>query len=361
MEKVSVAIIGAGVVGLAIAAELSKKHKDIVLVEKESSFGQETSSRNSEIIHAGIYYEKDSLKAKLCVEGRDLLYAFCLENKIPHKKLGKLIIALDENEHKQLESLKGKAENNGVNDLIWLNSHQIKDYEPSVDGYSALFSPSTGIVDSHSLMKCLEQKAEMNGVMISYGSKVTAIEQVSDGYRVEINHEYSFVTGKLINSAGLFADKIAEIAGIDVKQKKYKLYYCKGEYFSYDKPSFINHLVYPVPEQDLKGLGVHSVVDLGGLLKFGPNAFYVDELNYDVNISHRKNFYDSIKKMFPQIQEQDLSPDQSGIRPKLSGPGQGIRDFVINEDLPGFINLIGIESPGLTASLGVGRYVADLV
>ncbi len=361
MEKVSITIIGAGVVGLAIAAELSKKHKDIVLVEKESSFGQEASSRNSEILHAGIYYEKDSLKAKLCVEGKNILYAFCKENNIPHKQLGKIIVALDESEHKQLETLEQKARVNGVEDLVWLDKQQIKDYEPSVNGYSALYSPSTGIVDSHALMKCLEQKAETAGVMISYGSKVTAIEKVSGGYKVEINREYSFVTEKLINSAGLFADKVAEMAGIDVEEKKYRLYYCKGEYFAYNKPSFIKHLVYPVPEHDLKGLGVHSVFDLGGSLKFGPNAFYVDDLNYDVDVSHRKDFYDSIKKMFPQIQEQNLSPDQAGIRPKLQGPGQGIRDFVIRMDMPGFVNLVGIESPGLTANLAIGRYVADLV
>lgn len=365
MDKVNIAIIGVGVVGLAVAYELSKKNKDIVLLEKETAFGQETSSRNSEIIHAGIYYPKDSLKAKLCVEGNKLLYAFCQENNIPHKRAGKLIVAENKEEEKQLHDLKIKAENNGVMDLEWLDGAQVERMEPFVKATLALFSPSTGMVDSHSLMKCLEQKAKDNGVMFSYASKVTGITKSSGNYIINVNNEYEFMAEKVINSAGLYSDQIASLVGIDIEKAGYTLYYCKGEYFSYSKPSFLKHLVYPVPEHDITGLGVHAVLDLAGSLKFGPNAFYVEKLEYSVDPSHKQGFYESIVKLFPQVKLEDISPDQSGIRPKLQGPGQGIRDFVVAQEsekgLSGFVNLIGIESPGLTASLGIAKQVNCLL
>ncbi len=357
MDKVKITIIGAGVVGLAIAAKLSEKYQDIVLIEKYDSFGQETSSRNSEIIHAGIYYPKDSLKAKLCLEGKTLLYSFCQQNNIPHKKLGKIIVAIKDEEIVDLEQLKVKAEDNGVLDLEWFDQKQIQEYEPAVKGVKALYSPSTGIVDSHSLMKCLENKAKERGVMISYVSEVVGIEKVANGYKLNINNEYDFESEIIINAAGLSSDKIAKMAGID----KYKLYYCKGEYFSYTKKSFIKRLVYPVPEKDDKALGVHSVIDLNGDLKFGPSAFYVDKLDYKVDKNNRKAFHESVASLFPQIKIEDLQPDQSGIRPKLQGPGDPVKDFVIAKDLPGLINLVGIESPGLTACLAIAQYVQNLV
>src|SRR3989339_412037 len=361
MDKVSVTIIGAGVVGLAIAAELSKKYTDIVLLEKENSFGQGTSSRNSEVIHAGIYYPKDSLKAKLCVEGNKLLYSFCQKNNIPHVRLGKLIVAMDQHEVGQLEELEAKAKANGVNDLRWMSAQEISAMEPAVKACRALFSPSTGIIDSHVLMKVLERQAQDNGCLLSYGSQLTAINRESDGYFLIVNGEPSLQTAVLINSAGLFADQIAEMVGIDIEKNNYKLHYCKGEYFSYSRPSFLKHLVYPVPEQDIKGLGIHAVLDLAGGLKFGPNAEYVKEIDYRVDPSHMTSFYNAIKDFYPQVKETDLSPDQAGMRPKLQGPGDPVRDFIIKEEsekgFPGLVNLIGIESPGLTASLGIGGFV----
>ena len=363
MEKVGITIIGAGVVGLAVAAELSKKNKDVVLLEKESSFGQEISSRNSEIIHAGIYYEKDSLKAKLCVEGKDLLYAFCKENGIPHAKPGKIIVAVDAEEEKQLDQLAQKGKANGVYDLQHLTKKQTHELEPSVNAYASLFSPSTGIIDSHSLMKCLEQKAKDRGAIISYGSEVKGIRHEGRKYVLDINGEEAIETEILINSAGLYSDKIAAMAGINIEKNKYKLHYCKGEYFSYNKSSFIKHLIYPVPEKETISLGVHAIIDLTGGLKFGPSAEYVEQINYDVNLQNRYKFWESVVKLFPQVIEEDLSPDQAGIRPKLQGPGEGVRDFVIKEEsdngLPGLINLIGIESPGLTASLAIARHVSN--
>jgi L-2-hydroxyglutarate oxidase LhgO len=365
MEKVSIAIIGAGVVGLAVAAELSKKIKDIVLLEKESSFGQHISSRNSEIIHAGIYYPKNSLKAKFCVEGKNLLYAFCEENQIPFRKLGKIIVAAEEGEIDQLQELERKAKANGVDDLSWLNKKQIEELEPEVSAVSALFSPSTGIIDSHSLMKCLEQKAKESGVLIAYGSLVRGIRYEGRRYVINVNGEDVLEAEILINSAGLYSDKVAAMVGIDIKENHYQLHYCKGEYFSYRKPSFLKHLVYPVPEAEIKSLGIHSVIDLGGNLKFGPSAEYVDSIDYWVDPAHRKKFAAAVKILFPKVEEEDLVPDQAGIRPKLQGPEEAFRDFVIAEEsqkgFPGLINLIGIESPGLTACLAIAKYVASLL
>lgn len=365
MDRVKVVVIGAGVVGLAIAYELSKKFSDIVVLEKEKSFGQHISSRNSEVIHAGIYYPKNSLKAKLCVEGNKLLYAFCDENSIPCKKLGKLIVAMDENEELQLAGLLEKSKENGVNDLVWLSASDVKNMEPQISAYKALFSPSTGIIDSHSLMKVLEHKTIGQGGIIAYQSEVTSISQEDDGYKIQINGCDEIVAEILVNSAGLFSDKIAQMAGIDIDGAGYRLHLCKGEYFAYSKPSFLKHLVYPVPEQDIKGLGIHAVLDLASSLKFGPDANYVDTIDYKVAPAHRTRFFNAIKNMYPQIKEEELASDQAGIRPKLQGPNDNFRDFVISEEtergLPGFINLIGIESPGLTSCLAIAEYVKQLL
>ena len=365
MDKVKISIIGGGVIGLAIAAELSRKHKDIVLLEKETSFGQHTSSRNSEVIHAGIYYPKDSLKAKLCVEGNNLLYSFCKKHNVPYAKIGKLIVAMNDVELGALHDLEKKAKANGVLDVYMVDKAGAHQLEPAVNAYAALFSPSTGIIDSHILMKVLERQAEDNGVMLAYGSKVIAIEKTTDGYKLTLDNKDEFVAEIVINSAGLWSDEVAVMVGIDIEKQKYKLHYCKGEYFSYAKPSFLKRLVYPVPEQDIKGLGIHAVIDLAGSLRFGPSADYVSEIDYNVDASHREKFYQAIKDLYPQVKLDDLSPDQAGVRPKLQGPGDGVRDFVIQEEsrlgFSGFINLIGIESPGLTSCIAIAKYVADLI
>ena len=364
MDSTKITIIGAGVVGLAIAAELSRQHKDIVLLEKETSFGQGTSSRNSEVIHAGIYYPKGSLKAKLCVEGSKLLYKYCQDHDIPHKRLGKIIVAINDGEVGQLAELMKKGEDNWVRDLRYMMGPELARFEPGVRGVKALYSPNTGIVDSHRLMKSLETEAQENGCLLAYGSQLTAIKLEQDGYVLSVDGEPSLRTDILINSAGLYADQVAAMAGIDIVKEKYRLHFCKGEYFAYTKPSFIKHLVYPVPSRDITGLGVHSVVDLAGGLKFGPNVEYVDNIDYTVDPAHRHAFWQDIVGLFPQIKEEDLAPDQAGMRPKLQGPGEGVRDFVIREEsrlgLPGLINLIGIESPGLTACLAIARQVAEL-
>jgi len=365
MERTGIVIVGAGVIGLAIAAELSKKHQDVILLEQEASFGQGTSSRNSEVIHAGIYYPKDSLKAKLCVEGNRMLYEYCQNKSIAHKRLGKIIVAENNAEVEELEELMKKGQDNGVPDLAWMEGKTLAEYEPAVEAVRALHSPNTGIIDSHQLMKALETEAKSNGVLLAYGNAVTGITKEQGGYVVALDSDDSIKCEILINSAGLFSDQIAALVGIDIDKNKYRLKYCKGEYFTYTKPPLIKHLVYPVPGQDAAGLGVHSVIDLAGSLKFGPSAEYVSEIDYKVDPSHRQAFWESIKGLFPQIKEDDLAPDQAGVRPKLQGPGESFRDFVIKEEsdlgFKGFINLIGIESPGLTACLAIANYVGGLI
>lgn len=365
MEKVHITIVGAGVIGLAIAAELSQKYQDVVLLEKETAFGQGTSSRNSEVIHAGIYYPKNSLKAKLCVEGNKLLYAFCKKYNIPHKRLGKLIVAVEEGEIDSLQKLEKQAKANGVNDLQWLNSQQVKELEPNIKSVAALLSPSTGIIDTHSLMKMLEKLAKDNGAMASYGSEVVGITKQTGGYLIKVKENVEILSKVVINSAGLNSDQIAAMAGIDIKKAGYQLHFCKGEYFSYSKPSFLKHLVYPVPAKDLTGLGIHTIIDLAGNLKFGPSAEYIDRIDYQVDHRHRQMFYEDISNLFSQVKLEDLAPDQAGVRPKLQGPGEVFRDFIISEEtkraLPGLINLIGIESPGLTASLAIAKLVSSLI
>ncbi len=366
MENVEITVIGAGVVGLAVASELSRKYENIVVVEKHGSFGQETSSRNSEVIHSGIYYPEGSLKTRLCVEGAELLYRECEEYSIPHKRLGKLIIATDRSELKSLEVLLEKGSKNMVKDLALLDMQEVKRIEPNTNAIAALYSPNTGIVDSHSLMKHFFKKAEDRGVLFALNSDVEQINKEGDGFIVGIKQEnYQFRSKVVINCAGLSADYIAGLAGIDVAGSGYKLKFCKGSYFSYAKPSPVKMLIYPVPHKELIGLGVHATLDLGGRLRFGPDTEYVDYIDYKVDAAKKDMFYRGALKIIPGLEEDGFIPDMSGIRPKLYGQDEKSRDFVITGEaergLPGFINLIGIESPGLTASPAIARMVANIV
>lgn len=369
MEKVEITIVGAGVIGLAIGRELSKIYKDILIIERNSTFGQETSSRNSEVIHAGIYYLCDSLKAKTCVEGRELLYGFCEKNNIAHKKLGKFIVALDENEVEDIEGLFKRGLSNGVNDLAIISKSEIKTLEPNVEAYAAIHSPSTGILDTHNFMRSLLLQFESKGGTIAYNTELVGIEKVKGGYELTVEGKgkssFKFFTRVLINSAGLNSDKVARMAGI--KDDAYKLKYCKGSYFkaSDNKARFISRLIYPVPKEGRGVLGVHATLDLGGTLRLGPDDEYVDKIDYDVDDTKRSIFYESVRRFLPFIELEDLAPDMSGIRPRLQGPGEGFRDFIIEEEsergFAGFINLIGMESPALTASLSIAKLVRDMV
>jgi len=369
MEKPDIIIIGAGIVGLAIATALSQKDRSIILIEKENSFGQHASSRNSEIIHSGIYYKKDSLKATLCVEGRELLYRFCREQNIPHSQPGKLIVAMDSKGVSALEKLFANGKLNGLEELSMLGCEEIKKIEPAINAIAAILSPLTGIVDTHYLMKRLQDIAEDRGVIFAYGCEVTGIERKNDTYQIKVadsnGEDLTLTSTTLINSAGLYSEKIARMAGIDTVKNNYILHYSKGEYFRVSgiKPGTLNHLIYPTPEK--ASLGIHTVMDLGGGLKLGPNAYYFDKIDYDIDSSAREIFYKSAKNFLPFLELESLSPDMAGIRAKLQAPGEQERDFVISHEdkkgLPGLINLIGIESPGLTASLAIAKHVESMV
>lgn len=355
--------------GLAVASELSKSHKDIIVVEKNSSFGQEISSRNSEVIHAGIYYPKDSLKTRTCVEGKDLLYALCAENNIGHRKIGKLIVAIDKNEVRDLEDLFKKGLENGVSDLKLITKVEVKRMEPYVQAKAAIYSPSTGILDSHGLMKNLAWQFQSRQGIIAYNTEVIGIDRTNDEYELTVQDAsegaFKFSSRILINCAGLNSDKVAEMAGI--KKGEYKLKYCKGDYFKVhsNKAKFINHLIYPVPKKNYSTLGIHATLDLQGGLRLGPDEEYVDKIDYSINEAKKTSFFEGMGKFLPFIELDDLWPDTSGIRPKLQGPNEGFRDFIIRDEaennLRGFINLIGIESPGLTSVLSIARMVRKMV
>ena len=369
--KSDITIIGAGVVGLSIAAQVAGQHRAVYVLEKNEKFGQEISSRHSGVIHSGIYYPFGSLKAKLCVEGNRLLYDLCRKHGIGHKKLGKLIVAASDEVSGQLQELKERGLINGVEGLKIISRHELKKLEPNVQGVAALLAPSTGIIDAHALMEYFAARAREEGAEIACRKKVVGIEKLSEGYKVTVDEvdkrKFSFETRILINCAGLQCDRIAELAGIDIDEADYRLHYSKGEYFSVGggKSKLVNRLIYPVPEIKFTGLGVHVTLDLEGRMRLGPNAEYVDSIDYTVDSRHKDEFYESAKRMLPFIEYEDLEPEMAGIRPKLQGPGEDVKDFVIRDEadkgLPGFINLIGIESPGLTSSPAIAKYVAGMV
>ena len=372
MYKTDILIIGAGVIGLAVAEKLSGASGSIIVLEKNESFGRETSSRNSEVIHGGIYYPPGSLKTRMCVKGRELLYEFCAKNNIAHKKTGKLIVATEKEEIGAIESLFSNACKNSVPGLKIIDREEIRKMEPDISGVAALVSPETGIVDSHSLMQRLIGKAKDNGVTIAYNSEVVAIEKDKDIYNVKVkdaNETTTLAARIVINCAGLDSDTIAEIAGIDIEKCGYELQYCKGQYFRVNqrKAGQVKGLIYPVPHPKAGGLGIHATPDLGGGLRLGPDHEYLKNRikDYSVDESRKNEFCVSVKKFMPFIEEGDIFTDTAGIRPKLRDYGSDPRDFIIKEEsangYPGFINLIGIESPGLTASLAIAEHVRQIV
>lgn len=367
VEKVKAAIIGAGVIGLAVAERLSRQiDGDVIVFERHEKFGQETSSRNSEVIHAGIYYSKNSLKSTLCLRGNKMLYEFCIANGIKYNRCGKIIVSTNMEEAEKIKAIYANAVSVGVPDLKLLNKEEIKELEPNIYALNGIFSGSTGIIDSHGLMSCLYNKSKDNGVMFAFKNEVGLIGKNKEGYIINIVDGDKILSEIVINCGGLFSDKIAKTAGFDIDKLGYSIYFCKGDYFSINgSTGKLKHLVYPVPHEEGHGLGVHATLDLQGYIRLGPDANYVDAINYDIDAGKRKYFYESAKNYLPWLKESALMPDTSGIRPKLQGLGEGIRDFIIREEsdngFPGFINLIGIESPGLTASLAIGEFIRNLV
>jgi len=369
LDKVDAIVIGAGAVGLAIASEIARRDRDVFILEKESAIGQGASSRNSEVIHAGIYYVTGTLKAKVCVEANPMIYQICAENKIPHKRLGKIIVGNGEDEIKQLEALMKQGKANGVNDLELIDSEKIKKLEPKVKGDMAVLSQSTGIMDAHGLMDHYLRKArrQSGSDPLVLDTEVKGIKKTEDGYVVDTvsgGEPFSLEARVVVNAAGLFCDKVAEMVGIDIDAAKYRLHWCKGDYYSLSGKPPATMLVYPPPLKDTLGLGIHTVPDLTGRLKFGPNAYYVDKLDYKVD-SPVELFWSDIVTYLPRVEKDDLRPDMAGIRAKLQGPGEKARDFIIEHEekrgYPGLIDLIGIESPGLTSSPAIAAMVAGMV
>ena len=366
--KIDVAIIGAGVIGLAIAGEIAQRNKEVFIFEKNHTFGLETSSRQSEVIHAGIYDPEHSLKTKLCIEGRNLLYELCDRHDIAYRKLGKIIVTTNENGITKIEKLYEQGRRNGIEDLMLLSRTELKRLEPNIQARAGLLSPSSGILDSHSLQKYFYRRARAKGAKFVFNTRIIGIEKVGTGYKVQIRDREGisdFVARVVINSAGLNSDKIAKLAGIDIDTANYRLHYCKGEYFTLSSKyrNLMSRLIYPVPEQ--AGLGIHVTLGLDGRVRLGPNARYVEKISHSVDETQREIFYNSVKKFLPMIELEDLAPEFAGIRPKLQGPGEGFRDFVITHEekagFTGLINLIGIESPGLTAAPAIARDVGRMV
>lgn len=374
MEQVDYIVVGAGVVGLAVARELGQRFQDkaTLLLERHEKFGQDTSSRNSEVMHAGMYYPTGSLKAEMCVKGLKMLYKFCDEHKVPYQRIGKLVIARDESEIASLEGILKQGKANGVTDLRLLDQNEIKEMEPNVLAVAALYSPSTGIIDSHKLMLQLERQAFNNSVMLAYKHELISAKKVKSGYEVEFigpdGEKDQLQCTWLINCAGLFSDRIPAWLGINVDESNYKIHPTKGEYFSVSttKSALISHLVYPPPLKGLKGLGTHVTKSLDGRARLGPNVCQASHReDYDVDESHLEEFYQAAKSYLPFIEKDDLQPDMAGMRPKLEIPSGAVADFVIcheNErNLPGFINLVGIESPGLTSCLAIADKVLQFI
>jgi L-2-hydroxyglutarate oxidase LhgO len=364
MDNIEVVIVGAGVIGLAIAAKISQQSTSVLVIDKSISFGEETSSRNSEVIHAGIYYPQDSLKAKLCVQGKAMLYQYCKERHIPVNKIGKLLVAHGKKEEDFLRETLIKARRNGVNDLTWLNQQDLKKLEPELLATAALLSPSTGIIDSHAYMQSLLTQAEQHNAMFVAQTKMLKACPTQNGFDVLLDSqgEHLSISCKyLINCAGLHSEKVARtIKGLS-RSHIPTLHWCRGHYFSFQGKSPFKQLVYPIPRDN--GLGIHASLDMGGQLKFGPDTQYIDELSYEFPANLKEKFLSQISQYFPNIDSSKLHPAYAGIRSKLQGKDDSFKDFIIQNDevhqIKGLVNLFGIDSPGLTSSLAIADYVAD--
>ncbi|GAA5817262.1 hypothetical protein MFLAVUS_010805 [Mucor flavus] len=357
-------VIGAGVVGLAIGEKLTRcrPNETTFVVDKNKRVGEETSSRNSEVIHAGLYYPEDSLKTRLCIEGNKKLYTLLSQKTIPYKRIGKWIVAQTPDQNNYLQTLHAKANRLGI-ETYFLDKEGANKQEPKINAHAVLVSPSTGIIDSHSLMEYLEQQVD-----VALCTLVKSIQPYgNEGYLLEIATAGSENTTRVLakrvfNSGGLHADKVSNM----LTPNAYKLYYARGHYYAYNQPLEVNHLIYPCPEKNLAGLGTHLTLDLAGRVKFGPDVQYIDNA-YDYSIPDREEnksaFVHAIHDYLPSLDGSKLHADYSGIRPKLAGPGEAFRDFIIKEETEhdNFFSLIGIESPGLTSSLAIADYVYSMI
>ena len=373
MEQVDCVVIGAGVVGLAVAREMALQGRDTILLEREGSFGTISSARNSEVIHAGIYYPKDSLKAKLCVEGNRLLYEYCRTHQVGTQPYGKLIVA-DESQMNDLQAILYKAQNNGVPEIKMISGEEAKILEPKLHCSAAILSESTGIVDSHGFMLSLLGGFEDAGGMIAYHSPLLSAKPIEPsaegGFELDIGGPdgMKLQTKLLINCAGMSAPAVAQkIEGLNQDQIP-KAYFAKGNYFSLTGKSPFNHLIYPIPEPG--GLGVHLTLDMAGQAKFGPDVEWLDienedQINYTVDTKRGEDFYAAVRRYWPELKDNSLQPDYSGVRAKIVPPNTPAGDFCFNapqdHGLQGLYNLYGFESPGLTSSIAIARYLEGLI
>ena len=363
-ETVDCVVIGAGVVGLAVARALALAGREVIVLEAAEGIGTETSSRNSEVIHAGIYYAKGSRMARTCVAGRRMLYAYCDAHGVPYRNCGKLIVATNDAESDRLAEIKGRAEANGVEGMRLLTAEEAMKMEPNLLCTAALLSPSTGIIDSHAYMLALQGDAESEGAMFAFQSPVTGGRVVDGGIEIEVGGAEPMTVRcrLLVNSAGLHAPDLAtKIDGMPAKRIP-TAYYAKGNYFTLVGRSPFSRLIYPVPVPG--GLGVHITVDLGGQAKFGPDVEWIDHIDYAVDPHRADKFYAAVRRYWPALKDGTLQPGYAGIRPKIVPPGAPAQDFALQgpaeHGVPGLINLFGIESPGLTSSLALAEELRAL-
>jgi L-2-hydroxyglutarate oxidase LhgO len=364
MDSVDVVVIGAGVVGLAVARALALQGREVMVLEAADAIGTGTSSRNSEVIHAGIYYPQGSLKARLCVEGKALLYDYCAQRGIAHSRCGKLIVATHASQIPQLQAIIAKAAANGVHDLVLLTREQAQALEPELDCVAAVLSPSTGIVDSHALMLALQGDLENAGGMVVLNAPLARAHCAPSALVLVAEDGTELAAQSVVNAAGLHAQALASrFDGLDARHVP-PSHYAKGNYFTLSGRSPFRRLIYPVPEA--AGLGVHLTLDLGGQAKFGPDVQWVDSPD-DLVVDPRRGdaFYAEVRKYWPGLPDGALLAGYAGIRPKIQAPDEPARDFLIQgpaeHGVAGLVNLFGIESPGLTSSLAIGRHVSDLL
>ena len=358
MERVDCVVIGAGVIGLAIARALAQEGREVIVLEAESAFGQHTSSRNSEVIHAGMYYPAGSLKALHCLRGKQLLYRYCRERGIGHRQTGKLIVAVDDSEMPRLVALQEKALVNGVTDLTWMDRRVLAEVEPALQAHAALYSPSTGIVDSHALMLSLLADAEAAGAVLALQSRVSGGQETKDGMLLFVDG-MELLAGTVVNAAGLTAHVLAaKMRGVPHETIP-RVRYARGVYFALSGRHPFSHLIYPLPEPG--GLGTHLTLDLAGQARFGPDVEWINHVDYSVDANRADGFYQSIRRWWPALPNGALSPTYSGIRPKVLNEDKPEGDFLIQgqegHGIRGLINLFGIESPGLTACLSIADEV----
>ena len=399
MDTLDCVVVGAGVVGLAAGRALAKAGRELVVLEAEAQIGMHASSRNSEVIHAGIYYPEGSLKARFCVQGKQMLYEYCRDKRIAHRRIGKLIVATAEADVAKLRALQAQAARNGVDDLKELSADEVRALEPQVECVAGLLSPSTGIIDSHTYMLALQADIEAFGGTVITNSRVSDLRVVDGGFEIGVSGE-RYRCRSLVNAAGLWAGEVAESLSVSGLQPILSrqdaaptgsksrqnvdatpavstvgarpgarpsaappIRYAKGHYFAYQGKSPFNHLVYPLPSGG--GLGIHATNDLAGAARFGPDVEWINVIDYTFSEIRKPAFVEAIRRYFPALDAGRLVPGYTGIRAKLHGPGEGAADFLIegpeNHGVRELVNLLGIESPGLTASLAIGEYVTGIL